>query len=402
VNPQKIQKQVRLIDFVPTMLSLLKISQPPNLDGKPLPQNAGQPALMESMFPFLELGWSPLVAIRTEQWKFIRAPKAELYDVSRDPEEKTNLYASRVDVVKQLEKQMPQAAPERNKAEVSSETAEQLSALGYVSGGRNVSGSNLDPKDQIGVWNEIEKAVDLEISKPSESISILEKAQKRDPGNPMILGFLAQKYAEGGRIAAAKAILKKVLTSDPKNALALYRMASVCLKNNQPSEARQWAESLQTQEPTNADAWVLLGQANLDLGHPDTAAQNFEAALKIDPADDDLRVDLGNVYLQQNQLKPARQNFLRVLNTDGKNLQALNGMATSYFVSNDLTTAERYLTDARRLNANDAQTLLNLALLYSKQGKKAEAIALYRKLAASPDTPDDWKQEAARRLKELQ
>jgi hypothetical protein len=45
---------------------------------------------------------------------------------------------------------------------------------------------------------------------------------------------------------------------------------------------------------------------------------------------------------------------------------------------------------------------MNLALLYSKQGRKTEAIALYREVESSPKTPPDWKEQASRRLKQLE
>ena len=77
-------------------------------------------------------------------------------------------------------------------------------------------------------------------------------------------------------------------------------------------------------------------------------------------------------------------------------------MATCAFTSGDLASAERFLLNAQRANADDAQTLMNLALLYSKQGKKAEAVKLYTRIVSSPDTPEDWKAEASARLKELQ
>jgi choline-sulfatase len=401
-KPQRIKQQVRLIDFAPTLLNILKLQIPKDVDGVVLPAKAGQTAYLESMFPRLELGWSPVIAVRNDEWKLIQTPKPELYHLVDDTSESKNLFTSRPDIVKMLQKQFPLVGSVVNKSEISPEMAEQLASLGYVSSQTDVAAKNIDPKDRISVWNEIEKAVDLEKADPAEAISVLEKARKIDPDNPMILGFLAQKYAEGNRSNQAKAILQKVLARDPKNALALYRMASVCLQNNQAGEAKKWAGSLQKLEPENADAWILLGQANLQLGELELAIGNIQNALRIDPTDDDLRIDLGNLYLQTNRVPLAQQQFERVLKADSQSLQALNGMATSFFMEADLNSAESLLEKARSINKDDTQTLMNLALLYSKQGKKQEAIALYRKIASDSSTPEDWKDEAVQRLKELQ
>ena len=37
------------------------------------------------------MGWAELRGIRTDQWKYIRAPKPELYDLIHDPAEQSNV-----------------------------------------------------------------------------------------------------------------------------------------------------------------------------------------------------------------------------------------------------------------------------------------------------------------------
>ena len=138
------------------------------------------------------------------------------------------------------------------------------------------------------------------------------------------------------------------------------------------------------------------------LGDLELAIGNIQSALRIDPQDDDLRIDLGNLYLQTKRVPLAQQQFEQVLKTDPQSLQAFNGMATSFFMKGDLNSTESMLQKARSINKDDTQTLMNFALLYSKQGKKQEAVALYRKIASDSSTPADWKDEAVQRLKELQ
>ncbi len=400
--PKKIKSQVRLIDFLPTVLKILKVPAPKNLDGLELPEKAGAAAYMESLFPQLQLGWSPLIAIRTDEWKYIRAPKPELYHLPSDPAETKNIIDKKPEIVSSLKKQIPVSQPQHTKQEISPEMAEQLASLGYVSGGATKSSSNIDPKDRIKVWNQIEMAVDLEKTKPEETIAILEQAQKTDPDNPMVLGFLAQKYAEADRSAQAKTILQKVLAKDPKNSLALYRMAIVCLKSGQPAEAKRWADSLRRLEPGNADALILSAQAEMNLGNLEAAIESIRGAIQIDPHDLDIRADLGNLYLQTKKTELARDEFERMLRSDAKNVQALNGIATCLFQQMDFRGSEAKLKQALTIDPSDPQTRMNLALVYSKQGKKAEAIELYKQVASCPNTPDDWKRQAAARLQELQ
>jgi tetratricopeptide (TPR) repeat protein len=400
--PRKIKSQARLIDFLPTTLKILKLPPPTKIDGVELPDKAGAAAYMESMFPRLQLGWSPLTGVRTEEWKYIQAPKPELYHLPSDPAETKNIVTQKPDVVSSLKKRLPSTSPKAQQPEVSPEMAEQLASLGYVSGSSNPAISNIDPKDRIAVWNEIELAVDLEKKNPEETIAILERAQKIDPDNPMVLGFLAQKYAAANRKDQAKTILEKVLSKDPKNSLALYRMASVCLQLGKPAEAKRWADALQKLEAGNADALILAAEAEMNLGNFDAAINKLNAALKIDPHDLDLRVDIGNLYLQTKKIDLAQKEFEHVLRSDDKNIQALNGLATCFFQRMNFSSSEAKLKQALKLEPSDPQTRMNLALVYSKQGKTAEAIDLYKQIAASPNTPEDWKRQAAARLRELQ
>ena len=402
VSAASIKGQVRLIDFLPTILKILKVPPPTNLDGVLQPDHAGSPAYLESRFAQLQLGWSPLLAIRTDEWKYVEAPHPELYNLRSDPDEKANVYAKNPEIVKKLRGQIPPSSILHLPSSISPEMAEKLASLGYVSGSSNAGTSRIDPKDRIGVWNEIERAVDLENTRPEETITILERARKTDPDNPMVLGFLAQKYAESNRLAEAKQILQEVLAHDPKNTLALYRIAIVCLKQGQAAEARKWAESLKVLEPRNADAWILAARASQKLKDADAAVENLKKALEIDPQDQALQIDLANLYLQMGNPTLARAIFEKAHHADPGNLQALNGLATCSFSDGDLATAETYLKKALQENRKDTQTKMNLALLYSKQGKKAEAAALYREVAASSEAPADWRAEARARLQEME
>jgi tetratricopeptide (TPR) repeat protein len=402
VPSQRVKSQVRLIDFLPTILTLMKIPLPQNLDGAVLPGKAGATALMESLFPQLQLGWSPLRAVRTNEWKWIDAPRPELYHLQSDPKELQNVYAKHPGTVRELRAKMPKTQDGASSSAITPEMAEQLAALGYVSGKTNEGGSGIDPKDGILVWNQIEMAVDLEKASTAQTIAILEKARAKDPGNPMVLGFLAQKYGETGRWNEAIKILKDVLAKDTKNSLALFRMATISLKLGQASEAKRWAGLLRDLEPKNPDAWLLLARSHEKMGELGAAAQALRQTLSIDPLDTELRNDLANLYLQLGDREAAQKEFVAVLGSDKRNIQALNGLATCAFLREDLVESEKHLEEARRIAPEDSQTKMNLALLYSKLGRIPEAILLYRDVADSPNTPADWRAEAQSRLKDLE
>ena len=85
----RVKQQARTIDFVPTVLDLMGGKAPASVQGASLtpaltghdPQTAVSYA--ETLYPKINMGWAELRAIRTNHWKYVRAPKPELYDLPR-------------------------------------------------------------------------------------------------------------------------------------------------------------------------------------------------------------------------------------------------------------------------------------------------------------------------------
>ncbi|MGH9315325.1 MAG: sulfatase, partial [Vicinamibacterales bacterium] len=98
----RVAPTVRAVDVLPTLLELLGLpageqgqagwsgrSIAASLGGGPSPEEVATYA--ESLTPLLHYGWSDLRTIRDGRWKYILAPRPELYDLLRDPAEQANL-----------------------------------------------------------------------------------------------------------------------------------------------------------------------------------------------------------------------------------------------------------------------------------------------------------------------
>ncbi len=97
-NPGKIvDAQVRTTDILPTVISLVHVAPPEVLDGESLQpflagtRNEDRIAIGETDYP-LRFGWAPLRSVRAGGFKFIEAPRPELYDLQADPGELANHY----------------------------------------------------------------------------------------------------------------------------------------------------------------------------------------------------------------------------------------------------------------------------------------------------------------------
>lgn len=122
-----ITQRVGLVDLCPTVLDLLGVPLPRNLDGRSLAPlltpgarrpggiakaapsahgsatdqkptasrlSASPPVYeLESFFPAYSYNWAPSIALVHDKWKYVGTPRPELYDLDADPAEARNLLA---------------------------------------------------------------------------------------------------------------------------------------------------------------------------------------------------------------------------------------------------------------------------------------------------------------------
>src|SRR5207247_6393145 len=136
-----------LVDLAPTVLIMLSLPLPPTFQGeslvplmKGIPKQAPDlPAYAETEYPHRAFGWSALRSLRTGKYLFVRAPRRELYDQSRDQSAEHNLASSSPAVTDTLQTQLDDfrnktasSPDDAKKPAMNSEQAENLSALGYA------------------------------------------------------------------------------------------------------------------------------------------------------------------------------------------------------------------------------------------------------------------------------
>ena len=271
-----------------TLLSLLGLSADARPFGPPLPglleDTPPSPVYSESLLPATAYGWSPLEAATDERYRFISAPRPELYDLEKDPAETHNLFASRREDARRLQKViLENEAKARTAPSVASaELVESLRSLGYLSGSSPRRGTGMDPKDGIVLLEEFDRARSLvRAGMPGEAVRQLALLVEKNPGNvPFLVGLGEAQVAAGNPDAALKT-MEAAVALNPQLDFLHAHMARLHADARRYAEARaEWEATLEL-NPRYALAW--LGLAGL-AGHDGGAKAELEVLRKADLA----------------------------------------------------------------------------------------------------------------------
>ncbi len=317
-----IDDQAGLIDVLPTILDILGIDPPRSVQGVSLlPRILGRerapapPAYIESYHLNDLFGWSPLLGVETERWKYIRAPRPELYDLRADPGELENLFAERPDVASELDGVLvglltgDENAPSRGESdELDAAMIEKLASLGYFgrasSSGPDAVGLEddlVDPKDVWETYLLYQRAfVASSYSRNDELREALVELYEHLPENGTVRLLLAKSYMAGGKPAEAMPILELDLETSPDDFFLNLSLGIVYGELGRYDEAERCLGKVLAVRPKDPKAMSTLGSVHLSRGDHDRARQLFQAVLALDDADIESRhvaaINLGMIY----------------------------------------------------------------------------------------------------------
>ncbi len=232
-HPARDTRAGGLIDVAPTILDALHLPAPPSFEGHSLLNDAApRPVYSGTVYAHDGFGWAPLRSLRLGDYKYIDAPRPELYHLSADPGEQTNLMGregARAGALRaELGKLMARAAPgpPASPANVSPQTRALLASLGYLSGGAHPAAGPLpDPKDRLAEYRLYESAqTDLYNRQLERAAAILRRILAQDPGNNLARRDLGGAYVEQHRYAQARACFEQVVAAAPGDYMAEFEL----------------------------------------------------------------------------------------------------------------------------------------------------------------------------------
>jgi len=399
---KRVPSQAGSVDVFPTMLALAGIALEGETQGRSLvpamfkPASAGPeiPAYGESMAPNIQFGWSPLQVLRTSRFKYIDAPRAELYDISRDPEERLNLLTDMPGVAREMKAELDKlieetsrGAPEPEAANLDKDTMERLTALGYVGApvaarkALGPAGTLADPKDKFQVFQKVTSAGELVLSeKYGEAAALLEAALAENPGIPQALLALSTCYLELGKKSEARSMLDLVLKDDPRNLQALISLANILLDERQDDDVIALCKQALAVDERNTQALLIIGEVHMGRLEFALALPYFEMAVEVQPKVDRSRFNLAACLIGLRQYDRAEPVLLEVIKGSPK-------WPLAYFNLGLLYEEQGRLEEARAAYAREVEAYpgefkarFNLGKLLFKLGDKAGSLGEMREI----------------------
>jgi arylsulfatase A-like enzyme/Flp pilus assembly protein TadD len=343
-----VNAQVRTTDILPTVVEVTGAGAPPRLDGtslQPLLQAGSGPsrlALGETDYP-LRFGWAPLRSIRTDQSKYIEAPRPEFYDLQSDPTEVKNIYAPWNSEVQKLRGQLAevraqQPPPASSAGAVGQSTIAELHALGYL-GPADVGSSTTaaepsllpDPKDKIEEQNLLHRAMmATDDQRTDEARRALEQVLQMNPRSPTALLQLGQLELASANYAKAAQYLGRAREIRPDDAAAALHQGEALEKTGDLAGARDALEASLKLTPGQFAARLLLGQVYLRLRDAKAAQDQLEAALLLQPKSVPAQVELAKAFIAEGNYTEAVTRLEPLTKSAAATQEAWETLATAY------------------------------------------------------------------------
>lgn len=325
----------------------------------------------ETRLPASAYGWSPLRALTQGPWRYVEAPRPELYDLGADPAEARDLSRARPSELARLRRALhehlaglrtrqPGAAPDP-------EAARAVRDLGYLSGASGSKGSRIDPKDGLAWLGELD---------------------------------LAKGALRQGHVADALARLRALCAKSPGTVPFLSQLAAAELASDDAEGAVRTLARARDLNPRSEFVHLHLGQALRQAGRTPEARAAFERALELDPRAAEAWLALAEMSKDAGRAEEERDLLDRAAQAGTASVAVLTRLAQLELAGDRADVADVRLGEATALLPDFAPAWLLWGAAAERRGRVGEALARYeRATALAPDDGPAWLHLGRLRLK---
>jgi cytochrome c-type biogenesis protein CcmH/NrfG len=308
----------------------------------------GLEAYVETLETDLAYGWSPVLGLRTGEYKYLRTVRPELYALDTDLHELNDLAASLPAKLKELdaalEAHLGDALPVVPNAVAPPEEIALLESLGYVvresDGGEHPLGwvGGADPKDMVGTF-----------------VKILE----------------ARSRLTAGDVAGAR----EILDSEPEaGGWIAHVRAEIALELGDAEQAERLAREVIAAQPDHAEGYLALGKALELQGHTQDAVAAYEEAARTNPNETASLVALARISEAAGQLDAAEHRYREALDSNSPSADAALRLAALYYDRGLPSDARATLSETGLLDAAGLDALIRLTRAEAKAGYRDDAL----------------------------
>jgi tetratricopeptide (TPR) repeat protein len=406
---------VQHVDIVPTILDLVKAPGSGGFRGrslKPVLEGTGKlpetSVYSEALYARYHFGWSELTALTDDRYRYIKAPREELYDLQRDAGERTNIAGDRAQARQALRgalDRLAAGAAIQAPAEISADARERLQALGYVGAQTDISttpGDALaDPKDKREILERYREAVDSASQRRwPHAIALLQQILRDDPEMADVWNQLAVFATRIDRFELAVDAYQHYIELKPQEPTAYIGAAAGLLKLRKLDEAREHAQlaadvAAPKDHRSRASAHEMLAKIALAKHDADTAREEARLAHEEDATLPlPLYIDARLLY-DQGKYADALPLFQQAI-ADLKKPGALQMTELHFYTGDTLGRLDRYpeaeteFIEELKFFPHNTRARGGLAMLYQASGKTDEAARILSDMLRVTPTPDAY------------
>jgi choline-sulfatase len=251
----RVDAPAALADLAPTIASLTGLPAAKS-DGIDLfaPPPASRSIYSETIYPYVQLGWSDLRSMIEGRLHYIESSRPELYDVRTDPHERSDVVADhRRDAARMREELARFPPPAVGDTAISPADAAKLASLGYIGSARQ----RPDPKS---------------LPNPRDVIGQLEAIR------------IAYQLANQQRYAEAEKAIQALLAVNPRLVDLRVRLAEMDLDMGRIDDAiREYKAAIGSSAVFPSEIAASLAEAFVQAGRLDEAQSAAEAAMAGSP-----------------------------------------------------------------------------------------------------------------------
>jgi choline-sulfatase len=371
IAPRRVDTPVRTIDIAPTILQFLGSPPAPTMQGSGLlslmmgkgTTSGTGTAYSETYYPN-EFGWSVLRALRSGRFKYIDAPKPELYDLVDDQREMHNIYETKRPIALELKSQFeslvarvtPKEPPRR--ATVSPADVELLASLGYVGtsnpGPGESPGQPLpDPKDELGTFKVLSSAMQMAAKRECDrAIPLLARLTQEQPALFMGHLTLAKCELSTGKYQPAEAALDSALRLRPDNLEAQFYKGICEFQEGRLADALSSLQAITKSLPDEPYVHFYLGLIYEQRGAAEQALTEYQKCASVEPNFEVAVYKAGFLLAKSGRLAEAIVEFKKVVALDPQNAAAHHNLALAYAKSGNDAAAQPEFEAACRLDSS--------------------------------------------------